>query len=283
MAVRHAPRSRFVLVLLVLTAGTIITLSYRGQADQYTSRLRGYAIDVFSPVQSGVLGAARPVADFFRGAVEYGSVRRQNAELRQRLGREQRIAAAASDQARQLGAVAKLENLPFAPTLPHIAAEVSDRSFSNFQLTVDLDRGSVSGVRKGMTVVSGEGLVGRVVQVARSRSTVLLLTDPTSSVGVRDGTAVGVASGGGQSSTLRVAYINPGTPVHKDDVMVTSGLQGSVYPPGIPVGQVKRVAQRIGDLQETVDLAPMADMAQLQFVDILAWSPATAGPPGSSP
>lgn len=278
MAVRRASRPRFVLLLLVLTAGTIITLGYRTHANGWIGRVKGYASDVFSPVQRGVLDAVRPVVDFFQGAVDYGSLRRQNADLRQQLGQARRAGASAADQQRELKALTALENLPFAPALGHVPAEVVDTGFSNFELTIELNRGSDAGVRVGMPVVSGEGLVGRIVQSNRSTSTVLLVIDPSSSIGVRDGAVVGVASGQGLGSQLRVDYVFPPTRPQKNDVMVTSGLQGGIFPPGIPVGKVKTVGYHSGDLQENVSLAPEVDMTSLQFVDVLKWQP-----PGATP
>ena len=278
MAVRRASRPRFVLLLLVLTAGTIITLGYRTHSNGWIGKVKGYASDVFAPVHRGVLDAFRPVVDFFQGAVDYGSLRHQNASLRQQLGQARRAGAAAADQQRQLQALTALQNLPFAPSLNHVAAEVIDTGFSNFELTIELNRGSDAGVRVGMPVVSGEGLVGRIVQSNRSTSTVLLVIDPSSSVGVRDGPAVGVASGQGLGSQLRVDYVFPQTRPQKNDVMVTSGLQGGIFPPGIPVGKVKSVGYHNGDLQENVTLAPLVDMVSLQFVDILKWLP-----PGGTP
>lgn len=279
MAVRRASRPRFVLILLVLTAGTIITLSYRSAANRDISKVKSYAADVFSPVQRGILGAFRPVANFFRGAFEYGSEQRQNAILRQELANEKGQLAAATDQARQLATLTRLDHLPFAPNLPHVAAEVSATTFSNFQDTVELDRGSASGIRVGMTVVSGAGLVGRVVQVARSTSSVLLITDPSSSIGVRYQGVVGVANGQGAGASLNVDYVfPPAKGLRRGDVMVTSGMQGSLFPPGIPVGRVSVLATHAGDLQEEVQLSPVVSFAQLQFVDVLDWSSSSAGP-----
>ena len=278
MAVRRPSRPRFVLLLLVLTAGTIITLGYRTHSSGWIGKLKGYASDVFSPVQRGVLDAFRPVGNFFAGAVDYSSVKRQNAELRQQLGQARRVGASAADQQRELKALTALQNLPFAPSLNHVSAEIIDTGFSNFELSVELNRGSDAGVKVGMPVVSGEGLVGQVVQSNRSTSTVLLLTDPSSSVGVRDGGIVGVASGQGQGSALRVDYVFPPTQPKKNDVMVTSGLQGGILPPGLPVGKVKSVSYHSGDLQENVSISPLVDMSSLQFVDVLEWLPPAGTP-----
>ena len=67
---------------------------------------------------------------------------------------------------------------------------------SNFQLTIVIDRGSAAGILKGMPVVAGGGLVGRVMEASNNQSTVLLATDTSESVGVyssRTSRSTGVA------------------------------------------------------------------------------------------
>ena len=126
-----------------------------------------------------------------------------------------------------------------------------------------------------MPVVSGSGLVGRVVVASRTRSTVLLITDPTSNVGVRFGPAgnLAVAAGQGHGAPLRVDLIPPQVPVNKGDLMSTSGLQQSIYPPGVPIGTVLTTGVPRGSFQQAVTLAPVADLGRLQFVAVMQWAP----------
>src|SRR5437868_7134363 len=127
----------------------------------------------------------------------------------------------------------------------------------------------------GMPVVSGSGLVGRVVVASKSRSTVLLITDPTSNVGVRFGTAgnLAVAAGQGAGAPLRVDLVPPQVPVDKGELMITSGLQQSIYPPGVPIGTVLTTGVPRGSFQQAVTLAPVADLSRLQFVAVMQWAP----------
>ncbi|MGH9165546.1 MAG: rod shape-determining protein MreC, partial [Acidimicrobiales bacterium] len=127
----------------------------------------------------------------------------------------------------------------------------------------------------GMPVVSGAGLVGRVVDVSTRRAAVLLISDPTSSVGVRLAGSgdVGVATGRGRGSTLRIDLVEPLTKVEPGEALVTSGLEQSAFPPGIPVGQVKAATTATGALQQDVTAQPVADLDRLSFVKVLQWSP----------
>jgi rod shape-determining protein MreC len=272
-ATRRTSRSRFILLLLVLTAGTIITLDYRGHGNALVNKTKSIAHDIYTPVQSGLSHALRPVGNFFSGAFGYGALKSQNSQLQRQIAELRGRAATDQGAAQQLQHVLALSHLPYAGTIPSVAAEVMDNTFGNFQLTVEIDRGSHSGVRLGNIVVSGEGLVGRVVSVSRSTSDVLVLTDPSFQVGVRTGGFVGVASGQGAGHNLRVDLIPPEAAVHKGDVMLTSGEQGSIFPAGIPIGKVTSVTQRPDALQEDVTISPLVTLDTVQFVEVLEYQP----------
>ena len=137
-------------------------------------------------------------------------------------------------------ALQRLDQLPWVGGIPTVTAQVTALSPSDFAATVQLDKGSTSGVAVGMPVVGGAGLVGQVIEVWSSGCTVRLVTDVDSSVGVRFGA-------GGEpwrSSRARVSgrslavnLIAPGTALHKGEVLTTSGLQYAQYPARHPRGQ----------------------------------------------
>jgi len=141
---------------------------------------------------------------------------------------------------------------------------------------VEIDRGTNDGIAKDMPVVASAGLVGRVVRVSKARSTVLLVTDPGSSVGIRVSTtgSVGVATGNGPGQSLRVDYVDadPNIKVARDDGVVTSGLQGGRFPAGIPIGKVVAVSIPPGAVQQDITVRPAVDLKRLQFVQVLQWT-----------
>jgi rod shape-determining protein MreC len=272
---RRSARPRFILLLLVLTAATIITLDYRGDTSGLVHRAKGDARDLFAPVQSAADRVLRPVGNFFEGVVHYGDLRSENARLREENAQLRGEALQSADSARENRSLHDQLGIGFAGDIPRVYARVVGASLSNFEVTVQIDRGRDGGVDRGMPVVSGAGLVGKVIEAARTRSTVLLLTDPTFNVGVRlAGTGdVGVAAGTGAPSRLRVDLVDPGTQVNAGDVVVTSGLQQSAFPPGIPVGQVVSARLRPGALQRDVELSPLVDPRRLEFLTVLQWAP----------
>jgi len=279
---RRTARPRFTLLILILASLTLITLDVRGGGS--IPGLRGRARDLFSPVQSAVSSTTRPLTDFFSGVFQYQQLKSDNARLRGQLAQLQ--AQQIQDQYLQQTNkdLSDLLKLDFVGDIPTVAARVIAGPESNFQVTVVIDRGSGSGILKGMPVVAGSGLVGRVIAVSPAQSTVLLLTDASASVGVQlaPTAAVGVASGEGAGHLLDVTLFDPNAPVTAGSVAVTSGLAGSPYPRGIPVGKVAGAVPEVGVKARAVTLSPVVDLARLSYVDVLVWTAQAQGAASSS-
>jgi rod shape-determining protein MreC len=127
-----------------------------------------------------------------------------------------------------------------------------------------------------MPVVTAAGLVGRITEVSKLRSTVLLITDPGSNVGVRlaNSGEQGVARGGGTRNFLPLDLITTEVPVEIGEPVVTSGLERGLFPPQIPVGLVRSAEAPQGALQKEIRVEPAVDLLRIEFVRILLWKPA---------
>jgi rod shape-determining protein MreC len=275
--VRRTVRPRFTLLLLLLTAATLIILNGRSDANGVIDRVKGYARDAFAPVQSASRSAFRPVGNVFGGVLHYGELKDENARLRNQVQELQADRLRTADATRERQALLDEMNLKFVGDIPTSAARVVSASSSNFELTVQIDHGSNDGIVKGMPVVAGGGLVGRITEVSRIRSTVQLITAPTSNVGIRLASSgdVGVAEGEGRGANLRVDLVENSTKVKTNEAVVTSGLQLSQFPPGIPIGRVKSASKAtVNSLERDIRIKPSVDFRRLTFVQVLLWSPA---------
>lgn len=263
------------LLLLVLTAVTLLTLDERTGGLGVVDTVRDGARDVMAPVRDATDSAVRPIADFFQGIVRYGRLEDANTRLREQLADRDAELARAADAQRERQELLDLQQLEFVGDVPAVAARVVLASPSNLDLTVEINRGRHAGVSPGMPVVTGAGLVGRVVDVSASRATVMLVSNPLSSVGVRLATSgeVGVAGGRGARAPLNVDNVDPAVKVAAGEPVVTSGLQQSVFPPNIPVGRVKEARVAPDAVQQEVTVEPMVDLRHFTFVKVLQWSP----------
>lgn len=98
--------------------------------------------------------------------------------------------------------------------------------------------GSAKDVRAGQAVMTGDGLVGRVVHVGARTARVLLLTDINARTPVLVGDpAVRAILVGDNSDNPKLKFVDGEGPLAPGDLIVTSG-HGGVYPPGLPVGVV---------------------------------------------
>jgi rod shape-determining protein MreC len=273
---RRSRRHRFLLLLLVLTSVTAITLDYRDGGTGALESLRQGARDALAPLQGVASTVFEPVGDFFGGITRYRSLQRENGDLRAELDEPPGARLAGEGAERERQALLELMRLDFASTIPAVAARVVSTSPSNFQHTVVVDRGSDKGVAVGMPVVTGAGLVGRVLEVSQSRATVRLITDRSSNVGVRltGSGEVGIASGNGARQPLDVEFVAAGTRVGEGEAVVTSGVDGSAYPPEVPVGTVKSSNTPPGAIAQEITVEPAVDLARLEYVKVLLWGAA---------
>jgi rod shape-determining protein MreC len=273
------PRSRrsrrtLTFIVLIVVSLSIISFDLNGRTHGVTSGIKSVANSIFSPLRHGVLDILSPIGSFFSGAVHYGSVQSENEKLAATIARLQQQKAQRSFENTQLRDLTALENLPFLPSLPTVTAQTIDQFASNFTQTITLDKGRSDGVDVGMPVVGGGGLVGQVIQSFHHSSVVQLITDGQSKVGVTFGNNfTGIVDGQGPGDDMSADLVPPHTAVHKGEIMFTSGLNAAAFPAGIPVAHVKSFHTSAGASQESITVAPNADLKQLAYVDVVLWAP----------
>jgi rod shape-determining protein MreC len=146
----------------------------------------------------------------------------------------------------------------------------------DFSWTVTIDAGTLDGVEEDMTVINGDGLVGRVLKVYNSTATVVLLVDPESSVGgrVAGSQEIGIVSGTGRQNSLQFQLLDPLGEVNAGDAIVTFGSKGGrPFAPGLPIGEVVDVSGTAGALARVATVSPYADVSQLSVVGVVVRPP----------
>ena len=268
---RRGGRSRFTLVFLLLTSVTVITLDFSDDGAGLISAVRNGAADALSPVRSAAAAVLDPVGDALAGITGYGDLQEENAALRARIAELEGEVLRDEGAEQELSEALALLELDFAGDLPRVDARVVSAPISNFEQTIELDRGSDHGIDVDMPVVTGAGLLGRTVAVSDSRSVVQLITDPASSVGVRlsRSSEVAVAEGQGPGALLSLGFVDAAAEVDVLELVVTSGLDDSIFPPGIPVGRVASVESPAGQFQQRVEVRPVSDIGGQRLVSVI--------------
>jgi rod shape-determining protein MreC len=263
-------KSRVVLAALLAASVTVVTLGYRSGAGGPLKRIQSGALSLVAPLEGGVTKMLSPVASFFDSMARIPALSSENARLRaqnQSYRRELNQYAAIKEQLSQDEALLGQKDWLTGPTL---GAEVVGQGPSNQEWTVFLDKGSNDGVAVGMAVVAADGLVGRVTLVTGTSSKVLLLLDPTSNVGARLTATgdTGLLTGGGQGD-LTLGLLGVTTTVTSGEEVVTSGYDGGIYPPNIPIGTVVSARTTDNGLSKEALVQPFVSFNKLSVVDVL--------------
>jgi len=265
-----ARRRRVVTALLVpLAAFASVTSAVRSTGS---GPLEAAAAVVVAPLQVGAT-AAFSWFDGLGGVFVGGSgVRRENEELRREV---ERLRREVQESRERVAAAARLERLldyREATGYTMIAAGVIGHDASGLYRTLLIDRGSSAGVEHQQAVLAPDGVVGRVIKVFPHSSLVLLLTDRSSGIDaiVQRTRDQGVVQGRGGSG-CELKYLDRSAEVEVGDYVVTSGMGGR-FPKGVWIGQVSGV-NRGGDLFQSVDVRPSADLERLEEVWVVTGPP----------
>lgn len=262
--VARAPRghrSRRLLAAALVGTGLVVALGASGASG--FEPVRGAAASVLGPLER----ALGPGEDAVSRA------RTEQAALAARLAVAERA----------VGATPDLTALLADPTLagmPLVAARVVAVGASGpaGPERVTIDAGSRDGVEVDRTVVTAQGLVGRVVSVAPWTSDVLLLGSPGLAVGVRVGErgVLGEASGSAVTGASRPApgllslgLVERGSMTRADAVTTLGSVGGRPYVAGIRVGTVRDVDPGVGRLAPTGTLTPAVDPTTLDVVAVV--------------
>lgn len=275
MAKSRRSRRTLTVIVLVVVSLSIISFDLNGRTHSLTSGVKSVANGVYSPLRQGVVDILSPIGNFFAGAVHYGSVQSENAKLRATIGDLRARAAEKGFESTQLRQLMALENLPFLQSLPTVTAQTQDENASNFTQTISIDKGRSDGVDVGMPVVGSGGLIGQVIQSFHHTAVVRLITDGQSKVGVTFGKgANALVDGQGPGNDLTADLVPPHTPLHKGEILYTSGLQAASFPMGIPVAAVETFHTSAGASQVSITVSPQADLSHVAYVDVVLWAPA---------
>ncbi|MFL6162809.1 MAG: rod shape-determining protein MreC [Jatrophihabitantaceae bacterium] len=264
-------RQQLSATVLAVLALLFISLDFAGGS---LGGARGGVTGALGSLYRGTDAVIGPVRRFVQGVPDVADNRRRLARLsQQNLDLQRRLAAAEADRATasRLAALqlqADAENWQILP-----ARVIATSPGAGFQWTVTVDVGSRDRVLAGQTVTDGAGLVGRVVQVYRSSSVVLLAADPASGVGVRDSRSgqLLLASGRGGAG-LSASPLGEQPDVRQGDVLLTGPAGKTTYAPGLRVGTVTSVHTG-ADGVLTAQLRPAAALRALDLVGIVLLPP----------
>lgn len=276
-------RYRNLTVLLIVVVAQLVYLAYQVKTNRDERLIRVWAVSAVTPMAGVVEGVRRNTIGFMEDYFILLDVREQNRTLKsdndklrmQNVFYRNQLATAEHARALTL----------FQAQSPSktVAARVIGNSTVATAKAVFIDRGSTSGIEKGMAVVTPEGIVGKVVAVYPLTAQVLLVIDPTFKVGVESqkNHVHGILACG--SGKCAVEQIQNEERVDPGEWFFTSG-EDRIFPKGFPVGNVISVepGQGMKDIQLNLSGAPGGVEAVLVVLQGVH-QPIPAAPPADEP
>lgn len=252
--------------IIFLIAGGVVALALGGYFSSASNVFTGSLVNV----QTWFATRFTAVQDFLTAPRDMASLRQRNIELEAEVSELQSQIIQLQQQVGETQQLAALVDFAQAnPENQYRGASVIGRDPSPFKHYVIINRGSNDGIRRGMPVVTNQGLVGRIDAVIADASRVQLVTDPASTVNIRlQNAEVEATLSGSVTGDVALDLIPQDTNIQSGDLVLTSGLGGG-YPPNLIVGQVVNVRTRDFDLFQQATVQPVVDFNRLQIVLII--------------
>jgi rod shape-determining protein MreC len=260
-------------IALVLLLTTWVIYSTSRPRDQEW-KMEYFLNTAMVPLESSFNYLGRMAGDSVQTVTKLAQLKNENDQLKRQIQ---------DLRANQLGLdTLKMENQrlrvaqQFIAEQPHqlISAEIIAVNPSNWNSAVIINQGTNQGLKKGLAVISPDGVVGRIGEVRDNTAEVILITDP------RQGNYIGgivrrtrdmvIITGGDHRGecTVQPAVDNYFSDLKKNDMVVTAETS-DVFPSGLPIGRVVYFVQRINNMVTKAYLKPAVKLGKLEMVYVI--------------
>jgi rod shape-determining protein MreC len=281
MANKRSGRTRLLLVSLLVTSLFLVTLDLRGVS--LVVSFRNVTQSALAPFQAFASSILNPIGDFFGGFSDLRDSTSRIAELEKENEALKVKAIMNTDVAGELKQLKGVLDLAGKGRYKTVSARViSKGGTSTISESIVIDQGSQAGITRDMTVISENGLVGVVKSTTANTAVVMLLSDPAFRIGVRvAGTQfMGVLSGEGEGRYFVQMLSASGELKFEDSLLAIGSSGGKPFVPGVPVGKVISVENRVGQLTARGKVEPYVNFDALRIVSVVLKS--AGGDPGDA-
>jgi rod shape-determining protein MreC len=271
-------RQRAPIWLAVLLLANLVIMAVDARDSVTRQRLlRVWIQALVSPAQSLSSGASGASTNFIRQIVNFRSTAYENEELKKQLSNAQLELRNAQQATAENERLKGLLNLKQETGYDRVPARVIARDSSIWFNTITIDRGSSSGITLNMPVVTGSGIVGRVIALSPWTAQVMMVTDEKAAAGAIVGQiggtgALGSVRGLGEKGLVEMRYVSGLEKVEVGNYILTTGQDG-IYPPGLTIGEVVAVKPGTATQSHEILIRPGAKLDQLEEVAVLLYHP----------
>jgi len=252
---------RFSFVVFTALAFLLLLLSHTQPA--FIASMRTHTVDSLAPLLDAV---ARPMTAIENIALSFHdalSLHADNIKLREEnahLIEWQNSALTLEKENRELRDLLHFKN---EPGLSYISARVIADTGGAYARGLIVTAGKVDGVREGMAAMTGEGLIGRVVEAGDWSSRVMLITDLNSRIPVTVAETGDRAILAGDNEQSPKLLFMPRDSAAADGAHIVTSGHGGIFPPNLPVGVLQ------GSEHGTYNVVPMADLGRVTYVRLV--------------
>lgn len=263
----NASKNRtFQTVVILIISISLIILALGG----YLTPISKVILNPLISVQTWLATRFQAIQALINAPADVATLRQRNLELEAEIANLQVQIIELQQQVSETEVLSTL--VDYARSRPenrYLAAAVIGRDYSPFFQYVILNKGSDHGLRRGMPVVTQQGLVGNIAAVSPVASRVQLINDAGSSVNVIiEPSEAEAVLNGALTGEITLEMIPQNASVQPGDLIITSGLGGN-YPQNLVVGQVSSVRSRDYDLFQSASVQSAVNFRQLEIVLVI--------------
>jgi rod shape-determining protein MreC len=260
---------RFYTTLAVLILIPILSLNTSSKGPEDFGPLDRAVVFVTGPTQKAISYTIDRMAHFLQNYVflqsikqEYSEVVEENRRLLNIIHKQKEIEVENSRLRALLQFQESIES-------EKITAQVIARDVTTDYRSIRINKGESSGIKRGMPVVTHEGIVGRVLRTAAHYSDVITILDNLSSIDaiIQRSRARGILEGQSDTSCL-LKYALRTDDIEVGDVAISSGLDG-IFPKGLMLGRVSKVSKKSYGITQEIEVKPSVDFSRLEEVLVI--------------
>lgn len=262
--------AEFVFLILLFLSGLALAFSGGG----FVVNFQRVGFSVVTSLQKAVYSVCDGVSGVFTAVAELKSLKAENQELKEKLKNYEFLQRNNTEIRKENERLR--EQLQFATHIEqkNFPAQIIGRNPDNIYSGITINKGSRSGIKKGMSVIAVQngttGLVGKIVTVGLETSLVMPVYDSKCVVSsrIQNTRDIGLVNGSGNAnSPLQMKYIKKRvlSELNFGDIVVTSGETDN-YVADIPVGTITNIMVVEYDSSLNIEITPVVDFARLETV-----------------
>ncbi len=267
---RITPTNVVVVVSVIFFFMIILTWETRDEISPMEKSIS----HVIIPVQKGVTFFGDWLTDRVDFVQNIGDLETMNIDLQDKVDQltyENQILEQSKLELQRLRELQELDSR--YADYPKTGARVIGKDPGNWYSVFTIDKGSDDGIAVDMVVLAGAGLVGKIIEVGPGYAKVRSIIDDNSSVSAIVARTNDLCTVRGDLTLfnegyLAVDYISDEINLVLNDEITTSHL-GTVYPPGILIGEVIKIEDNPTTLTQAAFINPYVDFKDLQEVLVI--------------